>query len=73
MKAQIYQILEDILEEDGIELTFKLDDENWDSLNIISFIAAINTSFQIVLEAEKISEAETVGALIDLVEQAEYA
>lgn len=70
MKDKIIEILEDILEEDDINASFELDDDNWDSLNIISFIAAINTSFQIVLEAEKISEAETAGVLIDLVEQA---
>ncbi len=70
MNDKIIEILEDILEEDGIHSLTELDEDNWDSLNVISFIAAINTPFQVVLDAEKISEASTVGELMELVERA---
>jgi acyl carrier protein len=70
MHNKLIKILEEILEEDNIQLNFELNDENWDSLNIISFIAAIHSNFQIVLEAEKISEVTNVGDLINLVERA---
>lgn len=66
---QLFEILEDILEEDKVDVDFELNEENWDSLNIISFIAAANSSLNVVLNAEKLSEVKLVQDLVSLVEQ----
>lgn len=68
MDNEIIEILEHILEEDGLTETFKFDEESWDSLNIISFIASINSKYSIVLDAGKTAEVSTVSDLIILVE-----
>lgn len=69
MQDKLIEILEDILEENDINANFELNEDNWDSLNVISFIAAINSNFQLVLAAEDISKAATIGELIYLIEQ----
>ena len=68
MINEIIEILEDIIEEDGITDNFILDKDIWDSLNIISFIAAVNSKYGIVLDSEKLSQVNTVSELIILVE-----
>lgn len=67
MKEQIIAILEDILEEDNIDINLILDEDNWDSLNVVSFIAEINTNFQIVLDPVEVNGVEKVAELLDLV------
>ncbi len=68
MVNAILSIITDILEDDTITLDTHLDDENWDSLNVISFIAAINSNFGIVLDAEETGKADSVKSLISMVE-----
>lgn len=66
---QLFEILEDILEEDKVDVDFELNEENWDSLNIISFIAEVNSSLNVVVNAEKLGEAKLVKDLVNLIEQ----
>ena len=67
MENEIIEMLESIIEEDGLTDAFILDEDIWDSLNVISFIAAINSKYRIVLDAEKTSKVTTISDLIILV------
>ncbi|MGS0827506.1 acyl carrier protein [Shewanella sp. 0m-8] len=64
MENQILKIIADILEEDTITAETMLDEDNWDSLNVISFIAAINSAFGLILDAEKTGQADSVSTLL---------
>lgn len=67
MQKQVIEIVEDIVEEDSLNVDYQLDEDNWDSMNVISFIAAVNTSFNLVLDAEKVSKATSILELIEIV------
>jgi acyl carrier protein len=40
--------------------------ENWDSLNVIGYIALVDETFRKEVDPEKIAGCKTVGNLIDL-------
>ena len=67
MENQILKIVADIFEEDTVSVDTVLDEDNWDSLNVISFIAAINSSFGLILDAEKTGQADSVSALLSMI------
>lgn len=70
-KNDIYVILDEVLELD--EGTIKgdevLEELEWESISIVSFIALVDEKFEIVLSAEKIVECQTVDDLVQLVEK----
>ncbi len=41
--------------------------DNWDSLAVISFIALADEALGVIVDAEKLSSAQTVRDLLDLV------
>jgi acyl carrier protein len=70
--AEFYALLDEMLELDAGTLTGteRLDDlENWDSLAVISFIALVDEHFNILIESDKLSAAETAGDLLALATQ----
>ena len=40
--------------------------ENWDSLNVIGYIALVDETFNREVDPEKIADCKTVGNLVDL-------
>ena len=69
--SDIYAILDELLELD--EGTIKgdetLEDLEWESISIVSFIALVDEEFEIVLSAEKMVECQTVEDLVLLVKK----
>lgn len=62
--------LADILEVDAGQLTGpeNLEDVgNWDSLSIITFVAMVDSDFQLMVNPEKLQKAKTVDDLLALV------
>ncbi len=43
--------------------------DNWDSLAVISFIALADEALGVIVDAEKLSSAQTVRDLLDLVSE----
>lgn len=64
---QLLEIIAEILEEDSVELTTELSEENWDSLAIVSFISEVDSEFDIVLAPAKVAEAKLVSDLVNMV------
>ena len=63
--------LEDVMEVASGSLTGKealRDLEEWDSMQVLSFMAMVNDRFGLVLEGATVTNAETVNDLLQLVE-----
>lgn len=69
-KQQFLEMLTEILEADAGTITGDEDLENlsnWDSLAVITFIAAVDEKMNFVVSGEQLSKAKTVGDLMALV------
>lgn len=68
-KSNIYAALDEVLELD--EGTIKggeiLEEMQWESISIVSFIALIDEEFEIVLSAEEVMGCKTSDDLADIV------
>lgn len=69
-KQKFLEMLTEILEADAG--TIKGDEDlenlsNWDSLAVITFIAAVDEKMNFVVSGEQLSKAKTVGDLMALV------
>lgn len=65
------KLLEELLELDDntLEISMNLDAvENWDSLNVLAFIAMADEKYNLLLSAESINNAKTVKDLLDLLD-----
>jgi acyl carrier protein len=63
--------LTELLEEETGSLAWEtslFDIESWDSVNVVSFITYVDRKFRLVLSPQALSECQTVGDLMSLVE-----
>ncbi|MFH0259628.1 phosphopantetheine-binding protein [Vibrio barjaei] len=60
---QILELVKEVLELDDITLETELDDDTWDSLAVVTYIALANDRYELVLSPEKVIAAETVKDL----------
>ena len=68
--AQLTEIFQDVFDDDGIVLTEETtadDIEDWDSLEQINLLVAIEKQFKIKFQLADVSNLENVGAMADLV------
>jgi acyl carrier protein len=69
-KSEFLCLIDDIIESPPgtVREDQRLEDlEGWDSLAVVSFIAAINQSLGVTLSAEKLQRCKTVPDLLHLV------
>lgn len=68
-ESQLLDIVAEILELEVNEISFetKLDDSNWDSLAVVSFIAEVDSEFGKILSPKDVSSAENIKSLLDLI------
>jgi len=69
---RVTPIFREVLQMPGLELTRDLDAtqvENWDSLNHISLIIAIETGLELEFDTEELHQLTKVGEMIDLIEK----
>ncbi|HBF45942.1 MAG TPA: acyl carrier protein [Shewanella frigidimarina] len=68
-QSQILEIVAEILEieVDKIELDTVLDEDSWDSLAVVTFIAEIDTNFDQVVSPSDVGSAKKVLDLVNLV------
>lgn len=74
--AEFYLLLDEVLELGAGTLKGdeRLEDiETWDSLAVISFIALVDEHFGIVIESEKLAQAQSVADLYTLATQKKAA
>jgi len=63
----VLNIISDIMEVDSVDLNLELDEDNWDSLAVISFIAEVDSKLGQILDAKSVNESKTVAELVSLV------
>lgn len=67
--AQVAAIFRDVFDNEALEIqesTNSDDIEDWDSLNHINLVVAIEKQFKIKFSLEELSGLKDVGAMIDL-------
>ena len=64
--------LADLLEVDAEDLNddYELDRENFDSVAVVSTIALIDEYFDVTVNGKSLSQAKTVGEIMDLIKKA---
>jgi len=65
-KDEILKIIANTIEVDSVEESLQLNDDIWDSLAIIIFIAAINQDYGKILDPEEVFSAKTAKDLVDM-------
>ncbi|QIL01476.1 acyl carrier protein [Sphingomonas sinipercae] len=71
MYAQILKLIEPFNKKGAevSEATRFQQDLEWDSLTVMDFVASVEDEFDILISMNKAAEIETVGQLVDAVEQ----
>ena len=70
IKAKVADLLGDITDQDGLVLTddtVASDVDEWDSMNHVKLILALESELNIRFEADEVSAPESVGSLVDLI------
>ncbi len=69
--AKVAELIEPFNKKDMAltEATSFADDLEWDSLTVMDFVAAIEDEFDILITMNMQAEIETVGQLVDAVEE----
>lgn len=69
LTARLAEVFHDIFDDDSIELRDDMtakDVEEWDSLNHITLVLAVEKEFGVRLNAAEVGSLANVGAMIDL-------
>lgn len=64
---QLLNIIAEILEIDAVSPETELNEENWDSLAVVTFISEVDSNFEQVLSPTSVNKACTVQDLLELV------
>jgi acyl carrier protein len=70
IKSRLENVFRDLFDNPGLTLTRETtaaDVEDWDSLNHVNLIVAIEKAFKIRFTTAEVSGLENVGELIDLI------
>jgi len=70
IKSRLESVFRDLFDNPGLTLTRETtaaDVEDWDSLNHVNLIVAIEKAFKIRFTTAEVSGLENVGELIDLI------
>ncbi|SUC37287.1 Phosphopantetheine attachment site [Providencia rustigianii] len=66
-EEQVLNIIAEILEVETVTLNTELNEENWDSLAVVTFISEIDSNFDQILSPTSVNKANTVLDLLNLV------
>lgn len=69
-KNSLLQLVAEILEVDAVSETESLENQGWDSLANLSFIAEADMRAGIEIDADELADAQTVEDLFALVQRA---
>ena len=67
---RVTDVFRDIFDDDALEIketTSSMDIEDWDSLNHINLIVAIESDFKIKFSFDEVSELKNVGEMVELI------
>ena len=69
---EVQKIFRKVFDDEQLEIrdsTYSGDIEDWDSLEHINFIVAMEKRFQLKFDIQEVGELENVGEMIDLIER----
>ena len=69
---EVQKILRKVFDDEQLEIkdsTYSGDIEDWDSLEHINLIVAMEKRFQLKFDIQEVGELENVGEMIDLIER----
>lgn len=64
---QLLDIVAEILENDGVTLDTELNEENWDSLAVVTFISEADNEFDKVVSPSEVNKVTKVADLLELI------
>ncbi|MEZ9909387.1 acyl carrier protein [Vibrio sp. 10N.261.51.A3] len=64
---QLLEIVAEILEIDDVSLDTELNEENWDSLAVVTFISEADNEFDTVVSPSQVNKATKVADLLELI------
>ncbi|KJG09218.1 acyl carrier protein [Photobacterium kishitanii] len=69
-ESKLLEIIAEIIEVEieDISLDTELNEENWDSLAVITFISEVDSEFDMVVSPSKVSEVSKISDLLELIE-----
>ncbi|GAM73816.1 hypothetical protein JCM19241_5012 [Vibrio ishigakensis] len=66
-EKQLLEIMEEILEVDDVTLETELNDENWDSLAVVTFISEADNEFDKVVSPSEVNKVTKVAELLEII------
>ncbi|WP_217540418.1 acyl carrier protein [Vibrio metschnikovii] len=67
IENKLLEIISDILEIDDVTLGTELNEENWDSLAVVTFISEADNEFDKVVSPSEVNKATKVADLLELI------
>ncbi|WP_412501515.1 acyl carrier protein [Shewanella chilikensis] len=67
VQDKLLEIVAEILEDDDVTLDTELNDENWDSLAVVTFISEADNEFDKMISPSLLNNVEKVSDLLELV------
>ena len=64
---QLLEIVAEILEVDDVSLDTTLNEENWDSLAVVTFISEADNEFDKVVSPSEVNKVTKVADLLELI------
>jgi acyl carrier protein len=64
---QLLEIVAEILEVDDISLETELNEDNWDSLAVVTFISEADNEFDKVVSPSEVNKVTKVADLLELI------
>lgn len=64
---QLLEIVAEILEVDAISLETELNEDNWDSLAVVTFISEADNEFDKVVSPSEVNKVTKVADLLELI------
>jgi acyl carrier protein len=66
-ETKLLEIVAEVLEVDCVTLETELNDDNWDSLAIVTFISETDSAFDVILSPEAVGKVKNVAELAALI------
>lgn len=67
VQDKLLEIVAEILEDDDVTLDTELNDENWDSLAVVTFISEADNEFDKMISPSLLNNVAKVSDLLELV------
>ena len=72
IKNRLTEIFQDVFDDDDITLTDNTcadDIEDWDSLEHINLISAVESTFKMMFEMKEVSTMKNLGEMVSIIEE----